>query len=41
MHMIEGYEMMHMMRKGQVRWIAGNDVRRQIQFINNLFGLAA
>ena len=26
-----------MMRKGQVRWVSGSDVRRQIQFINRLF----
>jgi transposase-like protein len=38
---VEGYEAMHMMRKGQVRWVAGDDVRRQLQFINKLFGLAA
>ena len=28
---------MHMIRKGQARWVSGADVRRQIQFINNLF----
>jgi transposase-like protein len=38
---IDGYEAVHMMRKGQVRWVAGDDVRRQIQFIDNLFGLAS
>ena len=38
---IEGYEAMHMIRKGQVRWVSGSDVRRQIQFINKLFGVAA
>jgi transposase-like protein len=38
---VEGYGAMHMMRKGQVRWVAGDDVRRQLQFINKLFGLAA
>ncbi len=30
-----------MMRKGQVRWVSGSDVRRQIQFINRLFEVAA
>jgi hypothetical protein len=30
-----------MIRKGQVRWVNGNDVRRQIQFIEKLFELAA
>jgi transposase-like protein len=38
---IEGYEAMHMIRKGQVRWVSGSDVRRQIQFINRLFEVAA
>ena len=30
-----------MMPKGQVRWVSGSDVRRQIQFINRLFEVAA
>jgi hypothetical protein len=30
-----------MIRKGQVRSVNGNDVRRQIQFIEKLFELAA
>src|SRR5437588_6964826 len=34
---IQGYEAIHMMRKGQVRWVSGADVRRQNQFINKLF----
>src|SRR6266700_7707718 len=38
---IQGYEAMHMMRKGHVRWVSGTDVRRQIQFIHKLFELAA
>jgi hypothetical protein len=38
---IPGYEAIHMMRKGQVRGVNGTDVRRQNQFINKLFGLAA
>ena len=38
---IHGYEAMHMIRKGQARWVSGSDVRRQIQFINNLFEVAA
>jgi hypothetical protein len=29
------------LRKGQLRWIAGDDVRRQLRFVNKLFGLAA
>jgi transposase-like protein len=38
---IQGYEAMHMIRKGQARWVGGSDVRRQIQFINRLFELTA
>jgi len=38
---IAGYEAMHMMRKGQVRWLSGDDVRCQIQFIHQLLDLAA
>src|ERR1700687_992504 len=38
---IQGYEAMHMIRKGQVRWVGRKDVRRQIQFINKLFELPA
>jgi transposase-like protein len=38
---IEGYEAMHMIRKGQVRWLDKGDVMGQRQFIHNLFGIAA
>jgi IS6 family transposase len=38
---IAGYETMHMIRKGQVKNIAANDVHAQVTFINKLFGLAA
>ena len=38
---IQGYEAMHMIRKGQARWVSGSDVRQQIQFINQLFEVAA
>jgi transposase-like protein len=38
---VQGYEAMHMMRKGQARWVSGSDVRRQIQFINKLFDVVA
>ena len=38
---IQGYEAMHMIRKGQARWVSGSDVRQQIQFINKLFEVAA
>ena len=38
---IAGYEAIHMIRKGQARWVSGNDVCRQNQFINELFDLPA
>ena len=38
---IEGYEAMHMIRKGQARWVSGSDVRKQNQFIDKLFDLPA
>jgi transposase-like protein len=38
---IQGYAAIHMIRKGQARWVAGDDLLRQIQFIDNLFELAA
>ena len=38
---IRGYEAMHMTRKGQAMRVSGSDVRRQIQFINKLFEVAA
>jgi IS6 family transposase len=34
---VQGYEAIHILRKGQVRWVSGTDVRRQNQFINKLF----
>jgi len=38
---IAGYEAMHLIRKGQIRWLEKGDVVRQCQFIHNLFGIAA
>jgi transposase-like protein len=38
---IDGYEAMHMIRKGQVRWLAKGDVLGQRAFIHSLFGIAA
>ena len=38
---IQGYEAMHMIRKGQAKWVNSSDVRRQIQFINKLFEVVA
>ena len=37
---IQGYEAMHMLRKGQVRWLARTDVQGQVRFIHRLFGIA-
>jgi IS6 family transposase len=37
---IQGYEAMHMIGKGQARWVSGNDVRRQNRLVDRLFGLA-
>jgi transposase-like protein len=38
---IQGYEAMNIIRKGQVRWLSGRDVRRQNRFVNELFDVAA
>jgi transposase, IS6 family len=38
---IEGYEAMHAIRKGQVRWVGKNDPVAQRQFIHTIFGVAA
>jgi transposase-like protein len=38
---IEGYEAMHAIRKGQVRWVAKGDAIAQRQFIHTIFGIAA
>jgi transposase-like protein len=38
---LEGIEAMHMMRKGQVKRLAGNDEQAQAQFVLNLFQIAA
>jgi transposase-like protein len=36
---IPGYEVMHMIRKGQVRWLLKGDVDAQVLFINLTLGL--
>ena len=36
---IQGYEAVNTLRMGQVRWVSGEDVRRQNQFIEKLFEL--
>jgi len=38
---IQGYEALHMILKGQVRWVSGTDVQRQIQFIKKIFEVVA
>ena len=38
---IAGYEAMHWIRKGQVRWLRKGDAVGQRQFIHTLFGIAA
>jgi len=38
---IEGYEAMHAIRKGQVRWVAKGDPLAHRQFIHTIFGVAA
>jgi IS6 family transposase len=38
---LEGIEAMNMMRKGQVKRLAGSDAQRQAKFVAPLFGVAA
>jgi transposase, IS6 family len=38
---LQGYEVMHMIRKGQVRGVGKGDTNGQVAFIANLFGVAA
>jgi len=38
---IQGYEVMHMIRKGQVRWLPKGDVVGQVLFVNETLGLKA
>ena len=35
-----GYEAMHLIRKGQIRWLPKSDVVGQRRFIHTLFGIA-
>jgi transposase-like protein len=37
---LEGYEAMHAIRKGQIRWVAKGDPVGQRQFIHSIFGVA-
>jgi hypothetical protein len=38
---IEGYEAMHLIRKGQIWWLTKGDVVGQLRFIHTLLGIAA
>jgi transposase-like protein len=38
---LEGIESVNMMRKGQVKRLAGNDARGQAKFVASMFGVAA
>jgi transposase, IS6 family len=38
---IQGYEAMHMIRKGQVRWLSKGNIAAQARFIKVMFDLAA
>ena len=38
---IQGYEVLHMIRNGQVRWLPKGDVLGQIQVIRGILGLKA
>jgi hypothetical protein len=38
---IHGFEMVNMIRKGQVRWLAKSDIVGQVAFVLGLFGLGA
>ena len=38
---IEGYEAMHTIRKGQIRWVGKGDPVGQCQFVHTIFGVAA
>ena len=38
---VAGYEAMHAIRKGQIRWLHKGDVVGQVQFIQRILGIAA
>ena len=38
---LEGIESLHMMRKGRLKRISGEDVAGQVKFVESLFGVAA
>ena len=38
---VAGYEAMHAIRKGQIRWLPKGDVVGQVQFIQRILGIGA
>jgi hypothetical protein len=38
---LQGYEMMNMLRKGQLQGVANGDVGGQVALVTKLFGVAA
>lgn len=38
---LEGVEALHIMRKGQVKWLDGRDAIAHAKFVENLLGVAA
>ena len=38
---VTGYEAMHAIRKGQIRWLPKGEVVGQVQFIQQILGFAA
>ena len=38
---VAGYEAMHAIRKGQIRWLPKGDVVGQVQFIRRILGIVA
>ena len=40
-HTLQGYEVMNMVRKGQIRGVEKGDILGQVAFISSLFGVAA
>ena len=38
---LQGYKVMHMLRKGQVRGVGKGDIKGQVTFVARLFGVAA
>jgi transposase-like protein len=38
---VQGYEAMHIIRKGQIRWLTKGDGVGPVRFVNRAFGLAA